>query len=56
MVAAYMSDVYDVIVIGAGPSRLSSGKFEPGRNKLKVACVDEWQNTDGSYGLRRKPA
>ncbi|HEX3913636.1 MAG TPA: dihydrolipoyl dehydrogenase [Steroidobacteraceae bacterium] len=42
-----MSDVYDVIVIGAGPAGYPAA-IRAGQNKLKVACVDEWQNTDGS--------
>ena len=28
-------------------------RFAPAQNKLKVACVDEWKNTDGSLRLRR---
>jgi dihydrolipoamide dehydrogenase len=42
-----MSDVYDVVVIGAGPAGYPAA-IRAGQNKLKVACVDEWQNTDGS--------
>ena len=45
-----MSDVYDVIVIGAGPAGYPAA-IRAGQNKLKVACVDEWQNTDGSYAF-----
>src|SRR6204780_1413944 len=45
-----MSDVYDVIVIGAGPAGYPAA-IRAGQNKLKVACVDEWQNTDGTYGF-----
>ena len=47
-----MSELYDVIVIGAGPAGYPAA-IRAGQNKLKVACVDEWQNTDGSYRLRR---
>jgi len=45
-----MSDVYDVIVVGAGPAGYPAA-IRAGQNKLKVACVDEWQNTDGSYAF-----
>jgi dihydrolipoamide dehydrogenase len=45
-----MSDVYDVIVIGAGPAGYPAA-IRAAQNKLKVACVDEWQNTDGSYAF-----
>src|SRR6202050_3906128 len=44
---AYMSDVYDVVVIGAGPAGYPAA-IRAGQNKLKVACVDEGQNSDGS--------
>jgi dihydrolipoamide dehydrogenase len=45
-----MSDDYDVIVVGAGPAGYPAA-IRAGQNKLKVACVDEWQNTDGSYAF-----
>jgi dihydrolipoamide dehydrogenase len=45
-----MSDAYDVIVIGAGPAGYPAA-IRAGQNKLKVACVDEWRNTDGSYAF-----
>jgi dihydrolipoamide dehydrogenase len=45
-----MSDAYDVIVIGAGPAGYPAA-IRAGQNKLKVACVDEWQNTDGSFAF-----
>jgi dihydrolipoamide dehydrogenase len=45
-----MSDVYDVIVIGAGPAGYPAA-IRAGQNKLKVACVDEWQNADGAYAF-----
>jgi dihydrolipoamide dehydrogenase len=45
-----MSDLYDVIVIGAGPAGYPAA-IRAGQNKLKVACVDEWKNTDGSYSF-----
>jgi dihydrolipoamide dehydrogenase len=45
-----MSDAFDVIVIGAGPAGYPAA-IRAGQNKLKVACVDEWQNTDGTYAF-----
>jgi dihydrolipoamide dehydrogenase len=45
-----MSDVYDVVVIGAGPAGYPAA-IRAGQNKLKVACVDEWQNADGTYAF-----
>src|SRR6202142_44892 len=48
--AAHMSDVYDVIVIGAGPAGYPAA-IRAAQNKLTVACVDEWQNTDGTYAF-----
>ncbi len=45
-----MSDIYDVVVIGAGPAGYPAA-IRAGQNKLKVACVDEWRNTDGSYAF-----
>src|ERR1700691_3549900 len=43
-----MSDVFDVVVIGAGPAGYPAA-IRAGQNKLKVACVDEWRNHDGTY-------
>jgi dihydrolipoamide dehydrogenase len=45
-----MSDTFDVIVIGAGPAGYPAA-IRAGQNKLKVACIDEWQNGDGSYAF-----
>jgi dihydrolipoamide dehydrogenase len=45
-----MSDAYDVIVIGAGPAGYPSA-LRTAQNKLKVACIDEWKNLDGSYAF-----
>jgi dihydrolipoamide dehydrogenase len=45
-----MSELYDVIVIGAGPAGYPAA-IRAGQNKLKVACVDEWKNTDGSFAF-----
>jgi len=41
---------YDVIVIGGGPAGYPSA-IRAGQNKLKVACIDEWKNRDGSYAF-----
>ena len=43
-----MSDQYDVVVIGAGPAGYPCA-IRAAQNKLKVACIDEWKNLDGSY-------
>src|ERR1700678_3999908 len=48
--ARRMSDLYDVIVIGSGPAGYPAA-IRAGQNKLKVACIDEWKNTDGSFAL-----
>jgi dihydrolipoamide dehydrogenase len=45
-----MSEVYDVIVIGGGPAGYPAA-IRAGQNKLKVACIDEWQNSDGTYAF-----
>jgi dihydrolipoamide dehydrogenase len=45
-----MSDAYDVIVIGGGPAGYPAA-IRAAQNKLKVACIDEWQNRDGSYAF-----
>jgi dihydrolipoamide dehydrogenase len=45
-----MSDTYDVVVIGGGPAGYPAA-IRAGQNKLKVACVDEWQNFDGAYAF-----
>jgi dihydrolipoamide dehydrogenase len=45
-----MSDAFDVVVIGAGPAGYPAA-IRAGQNKLKVACVDEWKNSDGSYAF-----
>jgi dihydrolipoamide dehydrogenase len=45
-----MSDQFDVIVIGSGPAGYPAA-IRAGQHKLKVACVDEWKNFDGSYAF-----
>jgi dihydrolipoamide dehydrogenase len=42
-----MSERYDVVVIGAGPAGYPAA-IRAAQNKLKVACVDDWRNFDGS--------
>src|SRR3984957_11672289 len=46
----HMSDVFDVIVIGAGPAGYPAA-IRAGQNKLKVALIREWKNPDGTYAL-----
>jgi dihydrolipoamide dehydrogenase len=44
-----MSDTtFDVIVIGAGPAGYPCA-IRAAQNGLKVACVDEWKNRDGTH-------
>jgi len=45
-----LSDKFDVVVIGAGPAGYPAA-IRAGQNKLKVACVDEWKNFDGTYAF-----
>jgi len=45
-----MSDAFDVIVIGSGPAGYPAA-IRAGQHKLKVACVDEWKNFDGSHAF-----
>jgi dihydrolipoamide dehydrogenase len=42
------SNAYDVVVIGAGPAGYPCA-IRAGQNKLRVACIDEWKNYDGSH-------
>lgn len=41
---------YDVIVIGGGPAGYPCA-IRAAQHKLKVACIDEWRNPDGSYAF-----
>ena len=45
-----MADSYDVVVIGGGPAGYPAA-IRAAQNKLSVACIDEWQNRDGSSAL-----
>jgi len=45
-----MPDSYDVIVIGGGPAGYPAA-IRAGQHKLKVACIDEWKNLDGTYAF-----
>jgi dihydrolipoamide dehydrogenase len=42
-----MSDSFDVIVIGGGPGGYPTA-IRAAQNGLKAACIDDWQNRDGS--------
>ncbi len=45
-----MSKSYDVVVIGAGPAGYIAA-IRAAQHGLRVACIDEWQNYDGSYAF-----
>ena len=45
-----MTTEYDVIVIGGGPAGYPCA-IRAAQHKLKVACIDEWQNRDGGYAF-----
>lgn len=45
-----MADQYDVVVIGAGPAGYPAA-IRAAQHKLKVACIDDWKNRDGSTAL-----
>jgi dihydrolipoamide dehydrogenase len=42
------TESFDVVVIGGGPAGYPAA-IRAAQNKLKVACVDEWRNRDGSH-------
>lgn len=41
---------FDVVVVGGGPAGYPAA-IRAAQNGLKVACIDGWQNRDGSYAL-----
>jgi dihydrolipoamide dehydrogenase len=41
------ADTFDVVVIGGGPAGYPAA-IRATQNKLRVACIDEWKNRDGS--------
>jgi dihydrolipoamide dehydrogenase len=41
------ADSFDVIVIGGGPAGYPAA-IRAAQNQLRVACIDEWRNRDGS--------
>jgi dihydrolipoamide dehydrogenase len=41
------ADSFDVIVIGGGPAGYPAA-IRAAQNNLRVACIDEWKNRDGS--------
>ncbi len=45
--AAAGADSFDVIVIGGGPAGYPAA-IRAAQNQLRVACIDEWKNKDGS--------
>jgi dihydrolipoamide dehydrogenase len=45
-----MSKSYDVVVIGAGPAGYIAA-IRASQHGLKVACIDAWENRDGSNSL-----
>ena len=45
-----MSDKYDVVVIGAGPSGYVAA-IKAAQEGLKTACVEQWQGSDGKVLL-----
>jgi dihydrolipoamide dehydrogenase len=45
-----MSEKFDVVVIGGGPAGYPAA-IRAAQNKLTVACIDAWRNTDGSYAF-----
>jgi dihydrolipoamide dehydrogenase len=45
-----MARSFDVIFIGAGPAGYV-GAIRAAQNGLKVACIDDWKNRDGTYAF-----
>ena len=48
--SAVINDTFDVVVIGGGPAGYPAA-IRAAQNKLRVACIDEWKNFDGTYAL-----
>ena len=48
--SAVVNDTFDVVVIGGGPAGYPAA-IRAAQNKLKVACIDEWKNFDGTYAF-----
>lgn len=48
--SAVINDTFDVVVIGGGPAGYPAA-IRAAQNKLKVACIDEWKNVDGTYAF-----
>ncbi len=44
------SDSFDVVVIGGGPAGYPAA-IRAAQNKLSVACIDEWKNSDGTFAF-----
>lgn len=45
-----MSNAFDVVVIGGGPGGYVAA-IRAAQNGLSTACIDAWQNYDGSYAF-----
>ncbi|HET9107458.1 MAG TPA: dihydrolipoyl dehydrogenase [Steroidobacteraceae bacterium] len=45
-----MADSFDVVVIGGGPAGYPAA-IRAAQNKLRVACIDEWKNRDGTMSF-----
>lgn len=48
--SAVINETFDVVVIGGGPAGYPAA-IRAAQNKLKVACIDEWKNGDGTYAF-----
>ncbi|MEO0575714.1 MAG: dihydrolipoyl dehydrogenase [Pseudomonadota bacterium] len=45
-----MTDQYDVVVIGGGPAGYPAA-IRAAQHGMKVACIDNWKNYDGSHAF-----
>jgi dihydrolipoamide dehydrogenase len=45
-----VADSFDVVVIGGGPAGYPAA-IRAAQNKLRVACIDEWKNRDGTMAF-----